>query len=441
MKRSTDRILTTHVGSLVRPLEIREYVAKREQDEPYDEDVYQRVLRKHVAEVVRQQADTGIDIVSDGEYGKTGWIRYVAERLGGFEHRELKAGEKEMSALNVINEIKKFPDFYAAYNPVQYYDWLPPGQSKTTLKPGALMPGEKKMIWDCVAPITYRGQTEIKHDIDNFKAALGGAKVAEAFMPVAAPMSARGLWQNSFYKNEDEIVVALADAMKEEYKAIVDAGFLIQLDDAFLAHEYDRLLSDMSPKAVHKYCETRIDLLNYALSGIPQEKVRYHVCWGSWNAPHTTDVPLKTLVDLVLKVKAQAYSLEAANPRHEHEWQVWKDVKLPAGKILIPGMVTHSTNVVEHPELVAWRIKNFAGVVGRENVIAGTDCGFAQSYNVVRVHPSVQWAKLASLAEGARLASKELWSSRARSAAPKRKSAKRAAVHRKVARPAKRSRR
>jgi 5-methyltetrahydropteroyltriglutamate--homocysteine methyltransferase len=226
---------------------------------------------------------------------------------------------------------------------------------------------------------------------------------------VAAPMSARGMWINSYYPNEDAVVTALADALKQEYKAIIDAGFLIQLDDAFLAHEYDRLLGEMSQPEVHKYCETRIDLLNYALEGIPEDRVRYHVCWGSWNAPHTNDVPLKTLVDLVLKVRAQAYSLEAANPRHEHEWQVWKDVKLPDGKILIPGVVTHSTNVVEHPELVAWRIKNFAALVGRENVIAGTDCGFSQSYNIVRVHPSVQWAKLKSLTEGARLASKELW--------------------------------
>lgn len=265
------------------------------------------------------------------------------------------------------------------------------------------------MLWDCVGPISYRGQAAIKQDIENFKAALKDTKVEEAFLPVAAPMSARGLWINSHYPNEDAVATALADALKDEYRAIVDAGFLIQLDDAFLAHEYDRLLGEMSQKDVHKYCEGRIDLLNYALEGIPEDRVRYHVCWGSWNAPHTTDIPLKTLVDLVLKVRAQAYSLEAANPRHEHEWQVWKDVKLPEGKILIPGVVTHSTNVVEHPDLVAWRIKNFASLVGRENVIAGTDCGFSQSYNVVRVHPSVQWAKLKSLAEGARIASTDLW--------------------------------
>ncbi len=410
MKRSTDRILVTHVGSLVRPLAIREVMAAREQDRSYDEAAFQKTLRREVANVVREQAQAGVDIVSDGEYGKAGWIRYVAERLGGFVHRDVKPGEREFNPVYLIREAEKFPEFYAAYNAVQYYDWLPPAPGKAALVHSGPTPiGARKMLWDCTGPISYRGQAAIKQDIDNFKAALKDTRVAEAFLPVAAPMSARGLWINSHYPNEDAVATALADALKEEYRAIVDSGFLIQLDDAFLAHEYDRLLGEMSQKEVHKYCEGRIDLLNYALEGIPEDRVRYHVCWGSWNAPHTTDVPLKTLVDLVLKVRAQAYSLEAANPRHEHEWQVWKDVKLPDGKILIPGIVTHSTNVVEHPELVAWRIKNFAGLVGRENVIAGTDCGFSQSYNVVRVHPSVQWAKLKSLAEGARIASKDLW--------------------------------
>jgi 5-methyltetrahydropteroyltriglutamate--homocysteine methyltransferase len=410
MKRSTDRILVTHVGSLVRPLAIREVMAAREQDLPYDKAEFDKTLRQEVANVVRQQSEAGVDVISDGEFGKAGWIRYVAERLGGFVHREVKPGEKEFNPVYLIREVEKFPEFYAAYNAVQYYDWLPPSPGKPALAQAGPTPaGGRKMLWECTGAISYRGQAAIKQDIENFKAALATTKVAEAFLPVAAPMSARGLWLNSHYPNEDAVMTALGDALKEEYRAIIDAGFLIQLDDAFLAHEYDRLLGEMSPKEVHKYCEGRIDLLNYALAGIPEDRVRYHVCWGSWNAPHTTDVPLKTLVDLILKVRAQAYSLEAANPRHEHEWQVWTDVNLPDGKILIPGVVTHSTNVVEHPELVAWRIKNFANLVGRENVIAGTDCGFSQSYNVVRVHPTVQWAKLKSLAEGARLASKELW--------------------------------
>jgi 5-methyltetrahydropteroyltriglutamate--homocysteine methyltransferase len=409
MKRSTDRILVTHVGSLVRPLAIRDIMWAREREQSYDEAHFQKTLKDEVANVVRQQADTGVDIVSDGEFGKAGWIRYVAERLGGFVHREFRDGDHEATPNHLIREVAKFADFYAAYHPIQYYDWLPPGQSKTPLKPDNTSARPKALVWECVGPITYEGQSAISHDIAHFKAALDGVKVEGAFMPVAAPMSARGLWLNAYYKTDAEIVVALADALKEEYKAIVDAGFILQLDDAFMAHEYDRLLGEMSPKEVHKYAERCVDLTNYALSGIPEDKVRYHVCWGSWNVPHTQDVPLRTLSDLILKVKAQAYAIEAANPRHEHEWLVWKDVKLPDGKILIPGVISHATNVVEHPELVAMRIKNFASLVGRENVIAGTDCGFAQSYDIIRCHPSVMWAKLEALVEGARIASKDLW--------------------------------
>lgn len=317
MKRSADRILVTHVGSLVRPPAIREVMAAREQNLPYDEAAFHKTLRREVANVVREQAHAGVDIVSDGEYGKAGWIRYVAERLGGFVHRDVKPGEREFNPVYLIREAEKFPEFYAAYNAVQYYDWLPPAPGKAALAHSGPTPvGARKMLWDCTGPISYCGQAAIKQDIDNFTAALKDTKVEEAFLPVAAPMSARGLWINSHYPNEDAVATALADALKEEYRAIVGSGFVIQLDDAFLAHEYDRLLGVMSQKDVHKYCEGRIDLLNYALAGIPEDRVRYHVCWGSSNAPHTTDVPLKTLVDLVLKVRAQAYSLEAANPRH-----------------------------------------------------------------------------------------------------------------------------
>jgi 5-methyltetrahydropteroyltriglutamate--homocysteine methyltransferase len=407
MNRSSDRILTTHVGSLVRPMSIRNVMWARDREQPYDEAAYQKTLKDEVAAVVRRQADVGIDVVSDGEYGKAGWIRYVAERLGGFVHREFRPGDHDATPTRLISEAQKFADFYAAYQAIQYYDWLPPEQSKTPLKPDPA--AEKAMIWECVGPIAYKGEAAVARDIANFKAALNGVKVEGAFLPVAAPMSARGLWLNAYYKSDAEIVVALADALKAEYQAIVDAGFILQLDDAFLAHEYDRLLGEMSAAEVHKYAERCVDLTNYALTGIAEDKVRYHVCWGSWNAPHTQDVPLRTIVDLIVKVRAQAYSIEGANPRHEHEWMVWKDVKLPDGKILVPGVITHSTNVVEHPELVAWRIANFASVVGRENVIASSDCGFSQSYNIIRCHESVQWAKLEALVEGARLASKQLW--------------------------------
>jgi len=408
VKRSTDRILTTHVGSLVRPISIRSIMTARDFGQPYDEAEFDRILKTEVANVVRQQAETGIDVISDGEYGKAGWIRYVAERLGGFVHREARPGDFDATPTRLISEAKRFAEFYAAYHPIQYYDWLPPGQSTTPLKPDPNK-AAKALVWECISPISYQGHDVLKRDIDDFNAALKNVKVEEAFLPVAAPMSGRGLWLNAFYKNDEEIVVALADALREEYQAIIDAGFILQLDDAFLAHEYDRMLGEMSPQEVHKYAEKCVDLTNHALRGIPEDKVRYHVCWGSWNAPHTQDVPLKTIADLILKIKAQGYSIEAANPRHEHEWMVWKDVKLPDGKVLIPGVITHSTNVVEHPELVAWRIKNFASVVGRENVIASSDCGFSQSYSIIRCHPSVQWAKLESLVEGARLASKELW--------------------------------
>ncbi|MAF50408.1 MAG: cobalamin-independent methionine synthase II family protein [Rhodospirillales bacterium] len=413
MKRSTDRIFTTHVGSLVRPPQIRVIMEAKETAASYDEGAFQIVLQDEVKKVVRRQAEIGIDVISDGEYGKAGWFRYLSERLGGLVQRETMSGEKVRTPFDIAREASVFPDFYTAYFPMMYYDWLPPDQTKTPIgrapAGGPDKSDGKTMVWDCTGPITYQGLAQMNQDIENFQAALNEVEVAEAFMPVAAPMSARGLWLNSYYSSESEVVVALADALKEEYKAIIDAGFLLQLDDAFLAHEYDRLLAEMSEPDVRKHCEMCIDLLNYALEGIPAEKVRYHVCWGSWNAPHTTDIPLSKLVDFILKVNAGAYALEGANPRHEHEWQVWKDVKFPEGKILIPGVITHSTNVVEHPELIAMRIADYASVVGKENVIASSDCGFAQSYNVVRTHPDVQWAKLSSLVEGAKLASQQLW--------------------------------
>ena len=358
MKRSTDRILVTHVGSLVRPMSIRDILSARDHGQPYDEAAYEKTLRQEVAGVVRKQADVGVDIVSDGEYGKAGWIRYVSERLGGFVHRPIRPDDHEQNPVYIIREAQKFPEFYAAYTPIQYYDWLPPGQSKTALKSDPEALRKNLLVWECTAPITYKGQAAIAQDIDNFKSALAGVNVADAFMPVAAPMSARGLWLNAYYKNDEEIVVALADALKEEYKAIVDAGFILQLDDAFLAHEYDRLRGEMGEPEVHKYAERCVDLTNYALTGIPEEKVRYHVCWGSWNAPHTTDVPLRTLSDLILKVRAQAYSLESANPRHEHEWMVWKDVKLPDGKI------SHSRH--RHPFDQRGRASRAGGVAHQE---------------------------------------------------------------------------
>lgn len=402
MKRSTDRILVTHAGSLIRPPELRALIAGKVTGNAFDEAEYQSLLSEKVAEVVRLQEEAGIDIPSDGEYGKRGWTSYVAHRLTGVEIRAPRAGEPEpINVRTAGREGTKFLEFYAAYEPVQNYDWTGVALADA--------PKERPSdVWECTGPIAYK-DAEIKTDIGNFRAALRGRNFAEAFLPVAAPESARGIRINRHYANPDAFLAAMAEALRAEYRAIVDAGFLIQLDDAFLAHEYDRLLVTQNARDVQRWFAGYIEMLNHTIRDIPEEKIRYHVCWGSWNGPHTSDVPLREIVDLILGVKAQAYSLEAANPRHEHEFEVWQEVKLPEGKILIPGVVTHSTNVVEHPELIAMRIRNFARLVGRENVIAGTDCGFSQNWNTIRVHPSIQWAKLQSLAEGARLASRQLW--------------------------------
>jgi 5-methyltetrahydropteroyltriglutamate--homocysteine methyltransferase len=264
------------------------------------------------------------------------------------------------------------------------------------------------MKWFCTGPIEY-DTTLLQQDIDNLKAALGGVDVTEAFLPVVAPASAYWL-ENEYYDSEEAFVYGLADALHDEYKAIVDAGLLVQVDDAVLMHEADSIMSlGGSWEDYRKWAELRVDALNHALKGLPEDRVRYHICWGSWHGPHVYDPPLKDVIDMVLKVNAGSYAMEQSNARHEHEWRVWEDVKLPDGKKLIPGVVSHHTNVVEHPELVAQRLVRLANVVGRENVLAGTDCGFAQGAFVRRVHPEIQWAKLAALSEGAQLASRELW--------------------------------
>ena len=389
----------------MRPDALVQLLASKQLGQPVDEATYAATLRAGVAEVVRKQAEVGVDIPSDGEFGKLGWTNYVSARVSGLELRKPRPGDPEpINPRTAGRDGKRFEEFYDAYRAVETYQWRL-AKSDSAL---AIPPPVATSAWECTGPVGYKDQ-EIKRDVANFQAALKAVEVVEAFMPVAAPESARGVRLNRYYASDVAYLAAIADALRTEYRAIVDAGFLIQLDDAFLAHEYDRLLLTHSAAEIHKQFAAYIDMLNYALRDIPQEKIRYHVCWGSWNGPHTSDVPLRDIVDLILRVRAQAYVLEAANPRHEHEWQVWETVKFPDGKILIPGLVMHSTNVVEHPELIAWRIKNFARLLGRDNVIAGTDCGFSQNWNTVRVHPSIQWAKLEALAQGARLASKELW--------------------------------
>jgi 5-methyltetrahydropteroyltriglutamate--homocysteine methyltransferase len=391
MKRSTDRILTTHVGSLIRPPELLELVRKRQNGETVDERGYQECLRDSIGAVVKRQAEAGIDIVDDGEFGKsTSWSLYALKRLGGFEQRAIQPGADPFAR---GADRQRFAEFYAELENPHERTW-----SKVTTHDAV-----------CVAPIRYTGLDELDRDIANFQAALKNVSVEEAFLPVAAPSSAIPDRRNEYYKTDEDLLVALAEALRTEYRAIVDAGFLLQVDDARAAVTYDRMVPPASFDDYYRWVARHVEVLNHALEGIPEDRVRYHVCWGSWPGPHTTDVPLKKIVDLILKVRAGAYLIEAANPRHEHEWRVWENIKLPEGKVLAPGMISHSTNVVEHPELVAERIVRFAHLVGRENLIASTDCGFAQEQFNRRVHPSIMWAKLEALAEGARIASGELF--------------------------------
>jgi 5-methyltetrahydropteroyltriglutamate--homocysteine methyltransferase len=387
MKRSNNRILTTHVGSLIRPQPLQEFLRAKQAGKPFDRKAYDECLAQSVVDVVHQQAETGVDVVSDGELGKSiSWSQYVPERLSGFERRPVKAGANPFQR---GADRARFPEFYAELD----------AREEIATRTDSV----------CVGPITYTGQAELQRDIDNFKAALAGCKVEEAFLPVAAPASVIPDRKNEYYKNDEECLAAIGAAMRTEYKMIVDAGFVLQLDDARTAVTYDRMVPPGSFADYRTWVEMHVEVLNHAIAGLPADRIRYHVCWGSWPGPHTTDVPLKEIADLILKVKVGAYVIEGANPRHEHEWKVWQDVKLPDGKLLIPGVISHATNVVEHPELIAERIVRYARLVGRENVLAGTDCGFAQGPFYRRVHPSIMWAKLEALVAGARLASKELW--------------------------------
>jgi 5-methyltetrahydropteroyltriglutamate--homocysteine methyltransferase len=396
MKRSTERILTTHVGSLIRPPEIRAMLTALGRGEAISDAQQAAILKTAVAGIVRAQAEVGIDIVSDGEFGKNiSWSQYMLERVAGFERRPLPADAEDPFAKGADRHA--FAEFYHELDQEAARqargDW-----------------GSVKADSVCVGPIKYTGQAALQRDIDHLKAALGAVEVAEAFLPVAAPASAIPDRRNEYYATDEECLFALAEAMRTEYKTITDAGLLVQVDDARAAVTYDRMVPPKTFDEYYKWLALHMEALNHALEGIPEERIRYHVCWGSWPGPHTTDVPLRAIVDLVLSVRAGAYVIENANPRHEHEWRVWESVKLPEHKVLVPGVISHATNIVEHPELVAERIVRLARLVGRERVIASTDCGFAQSPFHQRVHPSIMWAKLKSLADGARLASKALWS-------------------------------
>jgi 5-methyltetrahydropteroyltriglutamate--homocysteine methyltransferase len=387
---NTDRILTTHVGSLARPPALREILERRRDGAPVDDAEYESVLRRSVADVVTEQADAGIDIVSDGEYGKAiHWAAYVNKRLSGLEYRD---NSWDPAAMQHSTDMVEFPEFYLEYMTHQGIE------------------AEGAGGWYLTDALTYTGQDELQRDIDNFKSALPRADGVTGFLPVVAPASVTGIdWSESPYETEEEFVHAVAEALRVEYTAIIDAGLTLQVDDAFLPWMYDLTVPPQTMEDYRRWAQLRVDALNHALRGLPEDRVRYHICWGSFNTPHIGDVPARDIIDLVLQVQAGSYLIEMANPRHEHEWRLWEDVKLPEGKVLIPGVISHSTNVVEHPELVAERLVRLAKLVGRENVLGGTDCGFAQGPFVTRVHPTIQWAKLRALAEGAKLATEELW--------------------------------
>jgi 5-methyltetrahydropteroyltriglutamate--homocysteine methyltransferase len=380
MKRSTDRILTTHTGSLPRPPDLLEMIQARERGDPYNTQAFQDRLHTAVADIVRQQVEAGIDIVSDGELGKPSFATYVKNRISGFNGQNPER--------RIFADRAEFSEWNAQTGPPSY---------TMTTRPF------------CTAPLSWKDRSAVDMDIANLKAALAHVPAEEAFIPAASLGIIAEIMLNQYYATEEEYLFALAEVMKEEYRAIAAAGFLVQIDapDAAMgrhAQFWNRSLADF-----RRALSLRVEALNHALSDIPQDQIRYHICWGNYEGPHTHDVPLKDIVDLMLAVRAGAYSVEAANPRHAHEWQVWEEVTLPEGKMLIPGVIDSTTNFVEHPEVVAQRIVQYANLVGRENVIAGTDCGFGTSAGIPRVHPTVMWAKFRALAEGARLASQRLW--------------------------------
>jgi len=385
MKRSTDRILTTHVGSLVRPPEVVELTRGRPPGKLFAGEAL-ATLQRNINEAVRNQVECGIDIPSDGEYSKSSFSGYVSDRLTGFE---MVPGERGLGGFTRSRDRKRFAEAYAE------------------TEGGGIRAGLAYPV--CTGPIAYKGEAFVEQDLANFREALSGLPIEEAFVPAVAPGTIELQRRNEYYKTQEEYLFAIAEAMRTEYRMIVDSGFVLQIDDPRLVTEFDSMDPAPTPKEYAKFAALRIEALNHALAGLPEGRIRYHLCWGSWHGPHTTDAELKDIVDVFLQLKVGAFSVEAANPRHMHEYHVWEGGKLPAGKVLIPGVIAHTTNCVEHPELVAERIVTYARIVGRENVIAGADCGFAQTASVRRVHASIMWEKFRVLAQGARLATQRLW--------------------------------
>jgi 5-methyltetrahydropteroyltriglutamate--homocysteine methyltransferase len=386
MKQSTDRILTTHVGSLPRPDDLFEMMLARMDGKPVDETALAQRTRKAVSDSVREQVAVGLDVVSDGEMGRPSFITYAAQRLDGLERRE---GTRP-SPFSNTRETKDFPEYY---------------QSAVAEQVSAR---RRRALMVCAGPIKYKGHAQIKAELEILRSALNGVKATEAFVPAIAPSNVETTTPNEYYPSAEAYVFAIAEAMREEYKAIIDAGFLLQIDDPFLVTYYITR-PDLSVAECRKWAELRVEALNGAIAGIPADRIRFHTCYSVNMGPRVHDMHLKDIIDIILKVRAGGYSFEAANPRHEHEWEEWRRVELPEDKVLIPGVITQSTVLVEHPELVAQRIQRFADVVGRTRVIASADCGFASFAGSNEVHPSIVWAKFAALVEGSRIASQRLW--------------------------------
>src|SRR5262245_472032 len=382
MKRSTDKILTTHVGSLAHPPHLHEMLRARDLGEPFDAETLDAAVQRAVVDTVKHQIDVGIAVVNDGEQGKLGYTDYVRYRLNGFERDETLTSPR--GGL----EARQFPEFFAG---------RPPGGTGS------------EGLAACTGPLSWKDFSEVESDIANLKAAVADAHPEDVFMTSASPGVISSFSPNRYYPSEEAYLYAIADVMKREYQAIVEAGFTIQIDCPELAMDRDRRFSALSLNEFRKIIALHVEVLNYALAGLPPEQLRMHMCWGRPERPHNTDVPLRDIVDLLVKARPSGLCVTGANGRHEHEWKVWKEIKLPDGKVLIPGVIDNTTNIIEHPETVAERIVRYASVVGRENVIAGVDCGFGTSPKGADVNPKVAWAKLASLAEGAALATRELW--------------------------------
>jgi 5-methyltetrahydropteroyltriglutamate--homocysteine methyltransferase len=383
MNRSTERILATHAGSLPRPDDLRDLLIAKEEGRPYHPEALARRVRSAVAEAVQQQIASGIDIINDGEESKRSFSTYVRERLSGLEERQPTPDERPSMISG--RDMPEFSEYFASRGGF-----------------GGFSANARQVF--CTGPLTYIGHATLEADIANFKEALAGVHAAETFLPAIAPGTIEHWMRNRYYPSDEAYLYAIADAMREEYQAIIAAGFLLQIDDPDLPDAW-QIHPHMSVPEYRQFAELRVEALNHALRDIPPERVRLHVCWGSYHGPHKYDIPLKDIVDLILRVRVGGYSIEASNPRHEHEWRVWEDVKLPEGKVLIPGVVGHATDFIEHPELVAERLVKYARLVGRENVIAGTDCGLGGRVG----HAKIVWAKFEALAEGAQLATKQLW--------------------------------